>query len=152
MIVELDDVAGAGGLLSSALDLPEDAAEAAVIAVRLAAPPAGRAVVRLRDTGGTGVVFASINDADPGLGHVELLAVRPDARRRGVGAALLRAAEERLGALGASRVRLGGNPPCYAWPGIDVRYTPGVCLARRAGYQVTDTAWNMTALLACRRI
>ncbi|MEV6926958.1 GNAT family N-acetyltransferase [Dactylosporangium sp. NPDC051485] len=148
MIVDLEDLALATGVLAQALDLPEDAAEAEVLAARLAAPPAGRPVVRLADADGAGVVFASINDADPGLGHVELLAVAPEARRRGVGSALLRAAEERLAGLGADRVRLGGNPPCYAWPGIDVRYTPAVCLARRAGYHLTDTAWNMTADLA----
>ncbi|MEU7871248.1 GNAT family N-acetyltransferase [Dactylosporangium sp. NPDC049140] len=145
MIVDLDDVAGAGALLGRALDLPEDATEAEALAARLAAPPRGRAVVRLGAADGTGAAFASISDADPGLGHVELLAVLPEARRRGVGSALLRAAEERLAALGATRVRLGGNPPCYAWPGVDVRYTPAVCLARRAGYKMTDTAWNMTA-------
>ncbi|WP_433082686.1 GNAT family N-acetyltransferase [Dactylosporangium sp. CA-052675] len=145
MIVELDGVGGVGALLARALDLPEDAAEAEVLANRLAAPPRGRVVVRVGASDGTGVALASISDADPRLGHVELLAVLPEARRRGVGAALLHAAEERLAALGATRVRLGGNPPCYAWPGIDVRYTPAVCLARRAGYKVTDTAWNMTA-------
>nr|BFE63797.1 hypothetical protein GCM10020063_083230 [Dactylosporangium thailandense] len=145
MIVDLDGFAGAGALLARALDLPEDAAEADVLAARLAAPPSGRVGVRVGASDGTAVAFASISDADPRLGHVELLAVLPEARRRGVGAALLRAAEERLADLGATRVRLGGNPPCYAWPGVDVRYTPAVCLARRAGYEVTDTAWNMTA-------
>ncbi|MGI5246844.1 GNAT family N-acetyltransferase [Dactylosporangium sp. CA-139066] len=150
MIVDLDDLSSAADLLTRALDLPEDAAEAGMLAGRLAAPPAGRPVTRLTADDGTGLVFASINDADPRLGHVELLAVRPEVRRRGVGAALLRAAEERLADLGAERVRLGGNPPCYAWPGIDVRYTPAVCLARRAGYRLTDTAWNMTADLTLR--
>ncbi|WP_433055409.1 GNAT family N-acetyltransferase [Dactylosporangium sp. CS-033363] len=150
MIVDLDDVAGAGALLSRALDLPEDAVEGEVLAARLATPPVGRAVVRVGASDGTGAAFASISDADPSLGHVELLAVLPEARRRGVGSRLLRAAEERLRALGATRVRLGGNPPCYAWPGIDVRYTPAVCLARRAGYKVSDTAWNMTADLTRR--
>ncbi|WP_432834328.1 GNAT family N-acetyltransferase [Dactylosporangium sp. CA-092794] len=145
MVVDLEDVAAAGALLARSLDLPEDAAEANVLAARLATPPSGRTAVRLATPDGTGVAFASINDTDPQLGHVELLAVLPAARRHGAGAALLRAAEERLAALGATQVRLGGNPPCYAWPGIDVRYTPAVCLARRAGYRLTDTAWNMTA-------
>ncbi|MER7004689.1 GNAT family N-acetyltransferase [Dactylosporangium sp. NPDC000555] len=148
MIVDLQDVSAAEGLLARALDLPEDAAEAGSLVARLAAPPAGRLVARLGAADGSGVVFASINDSDPGLGHIELLAVLPQARRRGLGSALVRAAEERLTALGADRVRLGGNPPCYAWPGIDVRYTPAVCLARRAGYELSDTAWNMTADLA----
>ncbi|WP_432984563.1 GNAT family N-acetyltransferase [Dactylosporangium sp. CA-233914] len=145
MIVALDDVAAAGGLLARALDLPEDAADGHVLAARLAAPPTGRRVVRLTTADGAGLAFASINDADPELGHVELLAVLPSKRRHGLGSALLSEAERRLADLGATRVRLGGNPPCYAWPGIDVRYTPAVCLARRAGYKVTDTAWNMTA-------
>ena len=150
MIVDLEDLSGAAELLGRALDLPEDAAEADGIAARLAAPPSGRAVAHLAADDGSGLIFASINDADPGLGHVELLAVRPTARRRGIGAALLRAAEDRLADLGAERVQLGGNPPCYAWPGIDVRYTPAVCLARRAGYKLSDTAWNMTVDLTLR--
>jgi GNAT superfamily N-acetyltransferase len=150
MIVDLEDLSGAAELLGRALDLPEDAAEADGIATRLAAPPSGRAVAHLAADDGSGLIFASINDDDPRLGHVELLAVRPTARRRGTGAALLRAAEDRLADLGAERVQLGGNPPCYAWPGIDVRYTPAVCLARRAGYKLSDTAWNMTADLTLR--
>ncbi|MEV4518553.1 GNAT family N-acetyltransferase [Dactylosporangium sp. NPDC049525] len=137
------------GLCAGALDLPEDAGEAGAMVRRLAAPPEGRATVRLAsldsDGAATGVVFGSISDADPLLGHVELLAVRPDRRREGIGRALLAAAERRLADLGAQRVRIGGNPPCYVWPGIDVRYTPAVCLAQRAGYERTDTAWNMTA-------
>ncbi|HTJ38333.1 MAG TPA: GNAT family N-acetyltransferase [Dactylosporangium sp.] len=145
MIVDLEDLSSAGELLRSALDLPEDAAEAGVLADRLGSPPPGRAVAWLAVDDGSGLALASINAADPTLGHVEMLAVRPEARRRGLGTALLRAAEERLARLGAERVRLGGNPPCYAWPGIDVRYTPAICLAQRSGYSQSDTACNMTA-------
>ncbi|GAA0710416.1 GNAT family N-acetyltransferase [Dactylosporangium roseum] len=145
MIVELEDVAGASAICAEALDLPEDAGEAAAIVERLSRPPAGRRGFRLTTGDGAGVVFGSISDKDPKLGHVELLAVRPGHRRRGIGRALLVAAEQRLAGLGAEQVRLGGNPPCYAWPGIDVRYTPAICLALRAGYQVGATASNMTA-------
>lgn len=132
-----------------ALDLPEDAGEAAAIVGRLATPPVGRQTARLayrgEDGAVVGVAFGSISDDDSRLGHVELLAVRPDRRREGIGGALLAAAERALVGRGAQQVQLGGNPPCYVWPGIDVRYTPAVCLAQRAGYERTDTAWNMTA-------
>lgn len=152
MIVERVGDLAVARLCAEALDLPEDAAEAGSLVRRLGAPPEGRVTVRLAvldaDGAAAGVVFGSISDADPLLGHVELLAVRPDRRRAGVGKALLAAAERRLADLGAQRVRIGGNPPCYGWPGIDVRYTPAVCLAQRAGYERTDTAWNMTADLA----
>jgi GNAT superfamily N-acetyltransferase len=82
------------------------------------------------------------------VGHVDLLAVHPSAQGRGIGSALVGAAEDWLRAQGASEVRFAGNPPCYAWPGIDVRYTPAVCLAERLGYERYRTAWNMTADLS----
>ncbi|MET7422236.1 GNAT family N-acetyltransferase [Dactylosporangium sp. NPDC005555] len=149
MIVERVDDREVSRLCAAALDLPEDAGEAEALVRRLGAPPAGRVTVRFaeRDDAGrlAGAVFGSISDRDPHLGHVELLVVRPDRRRGGIGRRLLEAAERGLAERGARRVRIGGNPPCYAWPGIDVRYTPAVCLAQRAGYEHTDTAWNMTA-------
>jgi GNAT superfamily N-acetyltransferase len=149
MIVDRVDEREVVRLCAGALELPEDAGEAGALVRRLAAPPEGRVTVRLAEVDAdgavAGVVLGSISDADPLLGHVELLAVRPDQRRKGIGRALLAAAERRLADLGAQRVRIGGNPPCYVWPGIDVRYTPAICLAQRAGYERTDTAWNMTA-------
>src|SRR5687768_14594584 len=123
MISELTDLDLAIAICTRALDLPEDAAEAAVSVRRLADPPAGRQVVRLH-AGDAGVAFGSIDDRDPRIGHVELLAVDPVARQRGIGRSLLAAIEGRLAALGATQIRLGPNPPCYVWPGIDVRYTP----------------------------
>jgi GNAT superfamily N-acetyltransferase len=110
-----------------------------------------------------GVVFASTGRAgprdnspaggnavgnSPATGHIDLLAVHPRARGRGLGRALITAAEERLAGLGVGEVRFAGNPPCYAWPGIDVRYTPALCLAERLGYERYQMAWNMTADLS----
>jgi mycothiol synthase len=143
------------GLCRVALDQPEDAAEAAEI------------VRRLRDTGGTegwapwprrltgfvavasddriiGVVFGSISHEEASTGHVDLIAVHPDARRRGVCRQLLARAQDALAGLGAADVMLAGNPPYYAWPGIDVRYTPALCAAMALGFEHHDTAWNMT--------
>jgi GNAT superfamily N-acetyltransferase len=147
MISELTDLDWAAAVCTRALDLPEDAAEAAVSVRRLADPPAGRQVVRLH-AGDTGVGFGSIDDRDPRIGHVDLLAVDPAARQHGIGRSLLAAIEDRLVELGATQIKLGANPPCYVWPGIDVRYTPAVCAARRLGYELVDTAWNMTVDLS----
>lgn len=139
---EMDDV----GLLARAA-LALDADEAPRLTARLAAPPAGRRTAILVTPGLDGVVFASTSPA-PEVGHVDLLAVHPTARGRGIGRALVGSAEEWLRGQGAGEARLAGNPPCYAWPGIDVRYTPAVCLAESLGYERYRTAWNMTVDLA----
>jgi GNAT superfamily N-acetyltransferase len=90
---------------------------------------------------------AAVGDS-PAVGHIDLLAVHPRAQGRGLGRALVTAAEERLAGLGVGEVRFAGNPPCYAWPGIDVRYTPALCLAERLGYERYQMAWNMTVDLS----
>ncbi|WP_238008762.1 GNAT family N-acetyltransferase [Dactylosporangium sp. AC04546] len=145
MIVDLAELDTAARIAAEALELDGDSGEARLLVRRLADGPDGRVGFRLVDERGDGVVFGSVSDRDPRLGYVELLAVRASARRRGLGSQLLAAAEDRLRALGCERVRLGGNPPCYAWPGVDVRYTAAVCLAQKRGYGLEDTAWNMTA-------
>ncbi|MFF5053477.1 GNAT family N-acetyltransferase [Micromonospora sp. NPDC000663] len=139
-------------LCELALDLPEDATEAASI-VDVLWPRAGadRPVVALGAHRGThlvGVLLCSVSPTDPGVGHVDLVAVLPDQRRRGVGRALLARAEAVLAERGVTEVLLAGNPPYYAWPGIDVRYTPAVCAALALGYRQDRTAWNMTADLS----
>jgi mycothiol synthase len=154
-----DDLPAVIALCRNALDLPEDAAEAAEI------------VHRLRDTTGTdgwsptprrltgflalaaadrviGVVLGSVSHRDPSIGHIDLLAVDPGERRRGVGRALVSRVEGALAGLGAGDVVVAGNAPYYAWPGIDVRYTPAVCAAMAMGFAQDQPAWNMTADLA----
>lgn len=139
-------------LAAVALDLPEDAGEIDAILRRLLTPPPGRRTVRLVALDGsgsvTGVVFASVRDREPEVGHLDLVAVHPAARRRGVARALVAAAEQALRGYGVREVRIAGNDPCYAWPGIDVRYTPAVCLALALGFEQERTAWNMTADLS----
>ncbi|MFC0030848.1 GNAT family N-acetyltransferase [Micromonospora chaiyaphumensis] len=136
-------------LCRRALDLPEDATEAPAIVATLAdRAAADRPVLRLGAVRGgalVGVLVGSLSARDPRLGHVDLVAVAPEERRQGVGGSLLAEAEARLAGLGADELLLAGNPPHYAWPGIDVRYTPAVCAALRLGYRQDRTAWNMTA-------
>ncbi|MEU8266341.1 GNAT family N-acetyltransferase [Sphaerisporangium sp. NPDC049002] len=131
-----------GELAQASLTL--DATDAPQLVARLADPPEGRDRAALVTPGLDGVVFVSAS-ATEGVGHVDLLAVRPSAQGHGTGRALVAAAEGWLRERGAREVRLAGNPPCYAWPGIDVRYTPAVCLAESLGYERYRTAWNMTA-------
>ncbi|GAA2707582.1 GNAT family N-acetyltransferase [Micromonospora olivasterospora] len=139
-------------LCRQALDLPEDAAEAAEIVDTLhTRARADRTVLALgayRGADLVGVLLGSLSVREPGIGHVDLVAVAPDQRRRGVGRALLDRAERVLAERGAVEVLLAGNPPYYAWPGIDVRYTPAVCAALALGYTQDRTALNMTADLS----
>ncbi|MEV0352429.1 GNAT family N-acetyltransferase [Nonomuraea sp. NPDC050680] len=120
-----------------------DSGEGPALVDRLANPPAGRRWTALVIDGG--VVMASVSAKDPAIGHIDLLAVHPEVRGRGHGRELVRAAEEWLRSAGARQARFAGNPPCYAWPGIDVRYTAAACLAESLGYERYHVAWNMTA-------
>jgi mycothiol synthase len=100
-----------------------------------------------------GFVLGSLGPvpADPAAerrGHVNLLALDPAFRRRGIGSALLAELESRLFAAGASAVLIGGATPVFAWPGVDVRYTAARCLAEARGYEPTRHAVNMTVELA----
>lgn len=139
------DPAAHSGPVAGALAYDGD--EAAAMLDRLAAPPEGRRTAWLR-AGDDGLALVSVDDGDPAVGHLDLLAVEPGARRRGVGTALVRAAEETLAGLGVREVRWAGNPPCYVLPGVDVRYTPALCLAESLGYERYRAAQNMTADLA----
>jgi GNAT superfamily N-acetyltransferase len=119
-----------------------DAEDAALVVRRLADPPQGRRWTALATPGLDGVVLASMSWDN--AGHVDLLAVDPAAWGKGIGRGLLGAAEEWMRAQGATEARFAGNPPCYGWPGIDVRYTHAACLAESAGYDRYRVAWNMT--------
>jgi mycothiol synthase len=170
-----DDVPAVVALCRSALDLPEDAAEAAEIVLRLrettgtdgwsATPRRITGFIALRSagadaagadaaisgepvsvTGGRviGVVLGSVSHRDRSIGHVDLIAVDPQERRRGVARALVSRVEGALAGLGAGDVVIAGNAPYYAWPGIDVRYTPAICAAMAFGFEQDQPAWNMT--------
>lgn len=122
--------------------------DARAVLTRLLSPPAGRRQALFTTPSGEGVAVVSVSSRDPAVGHLDLLAVRPSAQRQGVGRRLVVAAEEWLAQQGARHIRIAGNPPCYGWPGIDVRYTAAACLAEKLGYALIDTAWNMTADLS----
>lgn len=140
-------------LCGRSLDLPDDAAEAGAIVETLwPRAAASRPVIALgahRDEQLIGVLLGSLSAPSSPAAHVDLVAVEPAHRQRGVARALMSRAEQRLAGLGTREVLLAGNPPYYAWPGIDVRYTPAICTAEALGYARDGTAWNMTADLSC---
>ena len=86
-------------------------------------------------------------------GYVKLLAVAPEARRRGLGGELLQALESRLGREsippsrgakgGVSSIRVCESFPNYLQPGIDVRYTQGLLFFEKHGYKRIGETYNL---------
>lgn len=98
-----------------------------------------------------GTVIGSVGKRDSEThGYVELIAVTPSARRGGTGRLLLDAMEDAMREVGCRTVAAMGHPPWYAWPGVDVRYTPAICLFQAAGYEHIANAYNMSAPLRGR--
>lgn len=128
--------------------LEEDAVEAADL-VGLLSGSAGFVATDgdVPDADVIGVALASTGRKDPTVGHLDLLAVDPAFRRQGLARELLGAVEGLLRSRGLTAVRVAGNPPTHAWPGVDVRYTPAVCALTALGYAHDRTAWNMTVEL-----
>lgn len=87
-----------------------------------------------------GVVVA--HTAGP-RGFLDLIAVRPGARRSGIGRALVDAACGELEAAGATTVQAGGSVPWYLWPGVDAADTAAMALAEACGFGGGPVAPNM---------
>ncbi|HEY2792737.1 MAG TPA: GNAT family N-acetyltransferase [Micromonosporaceae bacterium] len=96
----------------------------------------------------TGFALGSLRTATSRDGHIDMFAVDPDRGGAGAGHALLSTLEDRLRAERVERLRIGGNTPYFGWPGIDIRYTGALCLARSSGYQQVRDGHNMTVELA----
>lgn len=129
---------------------PLDRVSPAVFHEKVWGEPAGRAVAADDEDGrlvgiGVGVLWPA---PDTVRGSVRLLAVAPEARRRGVGARLLTALEDGLRPLGAAVVRIGEAAPNYLTPGIDVRNEAGLAFAEAQGYRTIGEAVNLGVDLA----
>jgi predicted N-acetyltransferase YhbS len=88
----------------------------------------------------TGVVAAVT--CDDGA-HIRLLAVDPAHRGRGLGHALVQAAEDWAVAAGHRSLITGADPPYFLWPGVPSVETSLVCLFERRHYGRADTNFNM---------
>jgi mycothiol synthase len=131
-----DDLAAVQDLLALSLDCDDDARSLPAV---LTAGPFSNPELQLVAAAGDEVVGTCLATIQPAtndaVGHLDLFAVAPSRFRVGVGRAMLAALEDRLRTRGAGVLRVGGNAPCYAWPGVDVRYTGMVELLRAAGYR-----------------
>lgn len=103
----------------------------------------GTTRVRLLAVTGSEPVGVAIGSIQGEEAFLDLIAVVPGARNGGVARGLLTEWERRATGTGAIRLRVGENMHTYAWPGVDVRYTPGLCLLRRFGYERTNVVYNM---------
>jgi predicted N-acetyltransferase YhbS len=89
---------------------------------------------------GAGVVATVECDDGP---HIRLLAVEPSARGRGLGHALLQAAEDWAGAAGHRSLVTGADPPYFLWPGVPSTETSLLCLLERRHYARSETNINV---------
>ncbi len=75
--------------------------------------------------------------------HIRLLAVDPAARGRGLGHALVQAAEDWAQAEGHARIATGADPPYYLWPGVPSTETGLLCLFERRHYARGEANFDM---------
>lgn len=77
--------------------------------------------------------------------HLQLLVVEPVAQGRGLGRALLAAAEEwAFDQPGVRSVWAGAAAPFYLWPGVDVRWTRALVLFESARWSDRGAVLNMS--------
>jgi len=80
--------------------------------------------------------------------YLRLLVVDPEARGRGHGHALLRAAHADARAAGHTSITTGADAPFFLWPGVPSTDTALLCLLERHHYTRVETNFDMTIDLA----
>jgi GNAT superfamily N-acetyltransferase len=90
---------------------------------------------------------------EPDKAWITAFAVEPEWQERGIGGALLEAAETRLRALGRTSVALSPYVPNYFTPGADANaYASGVAFLEKRGYEVIERPISMRAELTGFRL
>ena len=74
---------------------------------------------------------------------LKLFAVDKEHRRLGIAHRMLDELEKRFRSIGVERVHTLNSSPHYVMPGLDVRYTEGVCFLQGRGYQLALYVHNM---------
>lgn len=88
-----------------------------------------------------GVTLASVF-GEPSA-HLQVLAVAPGARRRGIARVLVDAAEEWAIERGAATLTVGGGAPFYLFTGVDSRWTDALCAFEALGYERVDAELDL---------
>ncbi len=124
----------------------EGLAEDELVAVCFDDDGAGDPMVVFATDDGAGVAAAVVHEAaGRRVGFVQLVAVHPEARRRGHGRALVEAVAAWAGEEhDAAVVAVGGAAPFYLWPGVDVHATPALCLFESLGFTAHGAEINMS--------
>lgn len=102
-------------------------------------------LVAVRESGIAGVCIGSRAsvDSENSDAFLDLFVVRRADQRQGIARQLVGDLERRLASEGCRRIRIAGNPPRFAWPGIDIHYTAAVCFAEDLGYRRGSCEVNM---------
>ena len=92
--------------------------------------------VTIATASGSGAVTVTVTGVgEHRSAHLQLLVVHPSRRSRGIGRALVGAAEQWVRDRGIDELTVGGAAPFYLFTGIDSRWTPAVCLFESLGYE-----------------
>jgi GNAT superfamily N-acetyltransferase len=76
-------------------------------------------------------------------GGIAAIVVDPQARRRGIGAALHAAAVEHLRQTGMRRAQLAGGAAARFWPGVPVNLPEAIAFFRACGWEFTETSHDL---------
>ncbi len=151
----VEALAGAGELARLwAQCEPGEPLDAETLREKLLEDPHADPALWLAARRGGQLVGAAVGVARPSAGggratgYVQFLAVAPAFRRQGVATRLLDELERRLWERGVASIRAFGGSPSYLWPGVDVRYTPALCLLERRGYRIEGYEFNMAVSTA----
>lgn len=97
---------------------------------------------------GSGAISGVVREVrDRRVAFVQLVAVRPEHRRRGHGRALvgeLAAWAFDADSGGAVALSVGGASPFYLWPGVDVHATAALCLFEATGFRPVGAELNLS--------
>ena len=120
-----------------------DGSDAARLPAMVWSDAPGATRVRLIARDGDRIAGIAVGSVVGTTAFIDLLAVAPDLRRRGIGSELIGQWESKAEILGAKTFSIGANLHAYAWPGVDIRYTPAIATFLHVGYSRSNVLFNM---------